>query len=322
MTTRADTQARGEDTLGESSPSRTRVEIRGDRFFISDQVTYPGAPAEGRLMNVRAVNAVFEDASKPDFDPEANTSRFIAEIPEYGASGVRAFTLNLQGGWPGYEGAVNSAFDADGALKPGYMARVRRVIEACDRAGVCVILGYFYQRQDQRLRDEAAVRAAVVNATKWVRANGFANVLIEIANEFEHQGFEHELIRSPAGQVELMRLVRQTAPGLYVSASGLGNGRMPDEVAEAADFILPHFNDTPVQDMPARATALRRFGKPVVCNEDDKVGAAGAEAARRSVANGLSWGLMAWEVNQRLPFQFDGSADDTVVYAALRELTL
>ena len=50
-------------------------------------------------------------------DPDANTARFIARIPDYVAHGVRAFTVCLQGGMPGYEGAVNSAFQPDGSLK-------------------------------------------------------------------------------------------------------------------------------------------------------------------------------------------------------------
>jgi hypothetical protein len=52
-------------------------------------------------MNVRMVNAVFEDRDKPDFNAEANTERFIAAIPDYVAHGVDAFTVCLQGGMPG-----------------------------------------------------------------------------------------------------------------------------------------------------------------------------------------------------------------------------
>ena len=55
-------------------------------------------------MNVRMVNSVFEDRGKPDFDPEANTDRFLRQVPDYAAHGVNAFTLCLQGGMPGYEG--------------------------------------------------------------------------------------------------------------------------------------------------------------------------------------------------------------------------
>ena len=145
--------------LAGSAHAATRIAIVQGRWHFNGQVTYPGTPAEGLLMNVRMVNAVFEDRNKPDFNADANTDQFIARIPEYAACGVRAFTLCLQGGMPGYEGAVNSAFDPDGGLRPAYLARADRVIRACDRHGLAVILGLYYQRQSKVLRDEAAVRA-------------------------------------------------------------------------------------------------------------------------------------------------------------------
>ena len=123
---------------------RTRVSLRGARWYINDELTNPGTRAEGLLMNVRMVNAVFEDRRKPDLDPAAITDRFLAHLPEYAAHGINAFTLNLQGGMPCYEGALNSAFEPDGSLREPYLARVARVIEACDREGLVVVLGCFY----------------------------------------------------------------------------------------------------------------------------------------------------------------------------------
>ena len=147
---------------------KTRVAIDGTRWKINGRITYRGSQAEGLLMNVRMVNCTFEDRRRGDFDPDANTAAFLAQLPDYAAHGVRAITLNLQGGMPGYEGAVNSAFDPDGSLRPSYLKRIERVIEACDRQGLVVILGCFYQRQDQILEDEDAVRAGVVNAVGWI----------------------------------------------------------------------------------------------------------------------------------------------------------
>ncbi len=300
-----------------------RVTIVSGKWHIGGEVTCRGTPAEGLLMNVRMANAVFEDAGRPDFDAAANTGEFVARIPEYVEHGVRAFTINLQGGMPGYEGAVNSAFEPDGSLREAYLRRVERAIEACGTSGAAVILGCFYQRQDQRLKDEDAVRVAVANVVKWIRARRFANVLLEIANEAGHAGFDHRLLRTSAGQVELMRLARRAAEGepLLVSTSGLGGGAVPDDVAAEADFLLIHFNDTPVEAIPARIAALRKFGKPIVCNEDAKTGEEGAKAAAAAVASGASWGFMANEVNQRFPFAFNGAADDPIVYAKLEELT-
>jgi CubicO group peptidase (beta-lactamase class C family) len=300
---------------------RTRVSIKDTRWHLNGHLTYPAAQAEGLLMNVRMVNAVFEDRKRPDFDADGNTDEFIAAIPDYVAHGVRAFTVNLQGGAPGYEGAVNSAFNPDGSLRKGYLQRVRRVIEACDRSGVAVILGCYYQRQDQILKDAQAVRAGVVNVVRWITESGFSNVVLEIANEFNHSGFDHAILKEPEGQVELIRLAKKTSPKLLVSTSGLGDGRLPDDVARASDFLLIHFNGTKLDDIPKRIQALRKYGKPIVCNEDDKHGIEAAEAAQLGVRHGASWGFMHNELNQHFPFQFKGAQDDPVVYGMLKTLT-
>lgn len=299
----------------------TAVSIRDGRWHLDGQITYPGAPAEGLLMNARMVNATFEDLTRPDFDPEANTSRFVAQIADYVAHGLRAFTLCLQGGSTGYEGAQNSAFTADGDLRSSYLCRVERALRACDEAGAAVILGLFYQRQSGVLRDEAAIRAGVVNAARWLGTLGLQNVMVEIANEFGHPGFRHAILKDPTGQAELIALAKETAPQLLVSSSGLGHGRLQPAVAEAADYLLIHYNETPLAEIPERIAALRGYGKPIVCNEDVKVSTEGARAAEVSVQEGASWGLMLVDINQHYPFRFDGHRDDPAVYARLRALT-
>jgi CubicO group peptidase (beta-lactamase class C family) len=307
--------------IAAESLTTTQIEIRDGRWMINGRPTNPDSAAEGLLMNVRMVNATFEDLAKPDFDADANTDSFISRIAEYAASGVNAFTLCLQGGMPGYEGARNSAFAADGTLRTGYLARVERVIQACDRNSMAVILGLYYQRQSAVLRDEAAIQAGVVNVAQWVQRRGFRNVVLEIANEYPHGGFVHAAIRDPKKQAALIRLAKQTAPGLLVSASGYGDGRIHPEVAEAADFLLPHWNGTPVEQIPRRLSELKRFGKPIVCNEDDKKGTNAAAALRASLEGGSGYGLMLKEKNQTFPFQFSGPSDDPVFYAELSKVT-
>jgi len=172
----------------------------------------------------------------------------------------------------------------------------------------------------QLISAKHAVQTGAINVVKWIKDNGFTNVVLEIANEYHHPGFDHRLFKTPEGIAELIRLARRTAPELLVFASGLGDGRLAEPVARASDFLLIHFNGTPLDAIDGRIAALKRFGKPIVCNEDVKVGAQGARAAELCVTNGASWGLMLERTNQHFPFTFNGAADDAIVYVKLKEL--
>lgn len=302
--------------------ARTRLSLDGPRFLLNGKITYPGRPAEGRLLNVRMVNSVFQDEARPSFDPERNTAEFLGRMQEYVAQGARAFTVSLQGGYPGYEGARNSAFRADGTLDAGYLARVARVIERADALGAVVILSLYYQRQDQVLRDEAAVRTGVLKSVDWIKQRGYRNIILEIVNEYGHGGFDHAVLRSDAGVAGLIRLARQRYASLPVSASTRGNGRTTAKVAEASSVILVHFNQLATSDIPSRVRALQSANprKPIVCNEDDRTGAAAGTALSASVDWGASYGLMVERVNQHYPFYFRGRDDDPKAYDRYRAL--
>lgn len=312
---------------------KTHVAIKGTQWYFNGQVVNPGSPAEGLLMNVRMVNAVFEDRGdqitkhQAGFDPEANAEAFMAKIPEYVASGVNAFTLCLQGGMPGYEGAVNTAYEADGSLREPYMQRVEKVIRACDAANAAVILSCFYQRQhshDSALTGRDAITSALKNTVNWLAAKKFTNVVLEVSNEYRHGGYRNwpdgEWLMSEQGQAELIRLAKQLNPELLVSTSGMGGGTFPEPLPLESDFLLIHFNNTSLDDIPAKVNELKSYGKPIVCNEDDKLAEEGAIALALSVANGAGWGFMNSPVNQRIPFEFYGTADDPAVYEMFRNV--
>jgi hypothetical protein len=320
----------------------TKITLAGNKWYINGKVTNPGTVAEGLLMNVRMVNSVFEDdrpksqwpnSLPQDFDPSKNTDVFIAKLPEYVQYGMLGFTVSLQGGNPGYEGAHNSAFNSNGSLRSAYMERVERVINAADARGAVVILSAFYQRQHgqdptynpRALDGKTAIRAAVVNVASWIKNKGFTNVVFEISNEYGHSGYskwnDGDWLRSASGQIELINLAQSTHPGLLVSTSGMGNATINSSIANAADFILIHTNNTALSDYPSRISALKTYGKPIVINEDDKLGSSGAQAAQLSVDNGAGWGFMHSKKNQYAPFEYDGAADDTSVYNKVKALS-
>lgn len=317
-----------------SKSTGTTVSIKGDKWYINGRITNQDSPAEGLLMNVRMINSVFEDRGDrlpekfQDFSPEENTAKFISKIPEYISSGVNAFTIGLQGGMPGYEGAINSAFEGDGKLRPDYMQRVERIIRETGKHSGVIILSCFYQRQHSHsaaLYSREDILNAVRNTVEWIKEKRFHNVLLEISNEYRHNGFllwnEGKWLRTNKAQSELISYAKALHPSLMVSTSGMGNGQMSDSLVKVVDFVTVHFNSTPLEKYGERIGVLKKTGKPVICNEDDKTGEEGAMALLQSVLNGCSWGYMNNDQNQYMPFMFEGVLDDTLVYGLIKKLT-
>ena len=66
--------------------------------------------------------------------------------------------------------------------------------------------------------------------------------------------------------------------------------------------------------------ALKKYSKPIVCNEDDKVGDEAVLALQACVDNGCSWGFMHKNLNQYQPFEFNGYDDDRKVYDRFKQV--
>ncbi len=284
--------------LGSSALAQTRkteVSIRGDTFLINGKLTYEGRfwqgqRIEGLLMNSRMVQATFDDLNPktvsmwayPDtkkYDADRNTREFVAALPEYRRHGLLAFTINLQGGSPqGYSRVQpwhNSAITQTGELRPEYMQRFRLILDQADQLGMVAILGIFYFGQDERLKDEEAVKQAVDNTVRWVLERGYRNVLLEINNE-SNVRYDHPILKPDRVHelIERAKSISRDGRRLLVSTS-YGGGTVPKEnVVRAADFLLIHGNG---QDKPEKITELVKATRsvpgyrpmPIVNNEDD-----------------------------------------------------
>jgi hypothetical protein len=261
----------------------TTISIASDKFYIDGMPTYAdrvyrGWPVEGLLLNTRMVQAIFDDANNetvsrwayPDtgrWDAERNVNEFITALPAYRAHGVLAVTVNFQGGSPeGYSKQQpwdNSAFTADGELKPAYAERMQHVLDKLDELGMVAILGLFYFGQDERLRDESAVVRAVENAVQWVLAHGYEHVLLEILTPPR----VHELI-------ELAKSITKDGRRLLTGTS-YGGGFVPlQNVVRASDFLLMHGNGVSdpnrIAAMVDQARAVPGYRPmPILFNEDD-----------------------------------------------------
>lgn len=282
---------------------RTVVGIQGDAFTINGQATYTGRvyqgmPVSGLLMNARMVQGTFDDLNPetrslwcyPDgpWDPDRNTDEFAAAMASWHSAGLLGFTLNLQGGNPrGYSRDQpwhNSAFDAEGMLRPAYLDRLARILDQADELSMVPILGLFYFGQDQRLVDEEAVCRGTANAVDWLLDCGYTNVLVEIANEVDVGRYDHAILKANRCH-ELLQLVQSRSAGqvdspagrLLVSASTRGGTLPPPELLASADFVLLHGNGVAeparIREMVRRCRALGSYrGQPILFNEDDHFG--------------------------------------------------
>jgi hypothetical protein len=300
-------------------PQQTVLGIDGARFTITGQPTYAGRayhgwPVEGLLMNVRAVQATFDDVNPetrqqwayPDtgvWDPERNLTEFLAVLPEWRAAGLLAVTVNFQGGSPeGYsrnQPWENTGFDPDGTLRPAVAERMRRVLDRADGLGMAVIVGLFYQGQDERLEDEAAVKRAVDEASTWLLDGGWRNVVVEIANECDVPTYEHAIISYDRCHELVERAQSHTKDGrrLLVSTSYGGGSRPNQKVLRIADLALLHGNgvtDPAVMRWLVESTRTRLRGReiPIVVNEDDHFAFDEADNNMlAAVSRYASWGL-------------------------------
>lgn len=210
--------------------TRTVISTEDDRFLIDGSLTYPGRSwrgksIEGLLFNSRMANAIIDDENPAtrgiwsyldgDFTPERNTREFVAALPDYHAHGLRAVSINLQGGSPqGYSWNQpwhTSGFRPDGTIKDDYLRRLDEVIAACDRVGMIIILGLFYWKQSHVLADEPAVRNAVTNVVDYLVSRGARNVLLEIGNEVDLP-YAHSLIGMDRCH-ELVELAQERSSG-------------------------------------------------------------------------------------------------------------
>lgn len=273
----------------------TTLSIVGNAFHINGAPTYSGREwrghkIEGLLMNSRMVQGIFDDMNPetvsrwayPDtkkWDAERNTSEFIEAMPEWKKHGLLAFTINLQGGSPeGYSNSQpweNNAFNSDGSLRADYTKRLARILDRADELGMVAIVGYFYFGQDQRLKDEAAVIRATDEATKWLLAGNWKNVLVEVNNEC-NVSYDHAILK-PERVHELIERVRNTKQDgrSLLAGTSYGGGTIPREnVVRSSDYILLHGNG--VKDPKRIAEIVRKTravpgyrAMPILFNEDD-----------------------------------------------------
>jgi hypothetical protein len=279
------------------------VGIRGSQFTLNGDPTYTASGGfsaadpsiEGTLLNVRAVQGIFDDAHYPSlgsrehpyksslgepvffdypdgpFSPSRNLSEFLEALPAWRRVGLLAFTVNLQGGGPsdGNFGIhdqphLNSGFDSHGNLKPAYAARLKKVIERADQLGMVVIVGFFYQGSEhwvEMAADDGYANEAIRQASLFLKGLPHRNILIEIANEVSAKTYNHPVLR-PDGILGAVRLAQSTVQHeIPVSFSETGPlpplGSPESSALRAVDFVLIHTNHASPEGVQKHIQSMR-----------------------------------------------------------------
>ncbi len=306
------------------------------------QKSYSGpeyrAEAQGKLMNVRLAQALFQDEylKEAPFDPERNTDAVIEALDFYKRHGVLMINVSLQGAQAGYDVTVNgidrgnsfrdgplrgslvSAFRADGSLKPEWMARLDRLLKAADERGMVVNVMYFYQGQDGVFLSSAAIHGAARSITDWLILHRHRNVLIDVANEYDLPGgrwnfnsYIPQNILQLVDEVRQRFRIRNADFMLPVSASSDGRMLYPKSLEGQVDAVLLHGNDRTVEYKRRRLAQFRNIERPVLMTEDDNGRASTTANLSRDLAScdllfqqAAGWGYMPWVQAQRFPFRY------------------
>ncbi|NJM16810.1 MAG: hypothetical protein HC896_16865 [Bacteroidales bacterium] len=232
----------------------------------------------------------------------------MAAMPIWKSNGLLSFTINLQEAapWVWHKNWINSAYTASGELKPAYMQRLERILNAADSLQMVPIVGLFYFGQDHNLKDEAAVLTAVENAINWLMDKGYRNILIETANEIDVHDWHHDIFSKERAHelIEKVKSLQRNGFRYPVGVSYAGGNLPGQKVASTVDYLLLHGNgvNNPEGITKQIDSAIALVGNrtiPIVYNEDDHFNFDQEDYnLKRAVEKHVSWGYFDYRMAQ------------------------
>jgi len=154
---------------------------------------------------------------------EAYTADLISNLDDYKSSGINCISVFVQGS----SGGFTDPFGANGtSIDEAHWDRLTRIIEACSRRDMVVIVGIFYQRTMKdpeicNLKSEEDIRHAVRLVTEKLKP--YRNVIINIANEQNsgyYKSYKAFAFNDPENIISLCEEVKKTDPGRIVGGGG------------------------------------------------------------------------------------------------------
>lgn len=182
-----------------------KLTIAGNQFYLDDKVM--------PMWGVRVASAS---------QSENFTSQLIATLDDYKRFGVGSISVFIQGSSGGYS---NPFSDRGKSIDGDHLKRLMRIIEACQKRSMVVIVGIFYQRTMNDtincFPDEASVFSAVETVATQLKPYG--NVIINIANEQNsslYRKFKPFNFNDPHNIIRLCQQVKKVDPTRIVGGGG------------------------------------------------------------------------------------------------------
>lgn len=204
------------------------VSISGNQFYID------GKPV--KLQGLRVASA----AQPPSVTGNKDlTDHLIAQLDSYTNLTVNTVAVYYMGS----SGGKSNPFNSDGTLinpsdPNSTSARMDRIIEECNKRKMVVIAGIFYAYAPWgNFTNKAGLTNAVAEVTRHFKSKNYQNVLINIANEQNIDGYPtigDYTLRNPTNIVNLCKLVHNIDSQALVGGGGYSSknnkyiGESPD----------------------------------------------------------------------------------------------
>lgn len=309
---------------------------RGAKWAQTNEGSLYQRKLRGSLAMLRFSQALFEDEwlSEREFDPDANTDGLIAQLDLFKEHGVGGLVVSLQGADPGYadpinginrgksadlgekSGALISAYNSDGSLKPAWLSRLDRLILETNKRGMVLCLVLFQQYQDEVLDSPPAILAAARAVARHLIEVDARNVIIDLADAWDMQGDSWDHRRFiPRNIANLIRAVREEFQeaefGLPIGASTSSAMLYPSSLARVCDVVMLQGNGRTPADKVARSRQLGEYERAVMMiNDDNGIEATPATLSRDHatanafLTNASGWSYRPGRLADRFPFDF------------------
>lgn len=249
--------------------------IKNGKFYINNVITNKGRKSEGTLMNVRAIQAFFDNTNNPNthaypdtkkWDPMRQTKEFIDNLPNWKSYGINAYTIGMMGGITHYPHNCNG-WNPDGSLKSAYLNRLKLILDASDKLNMIPIVSFFHQLNVHQFSSTDNVPKAVTNMANWLLP--YRNkTIVEITNECNIN--KPSLPKMKVDCPNIIKYLKQLRNMGFKVGNSIVGSPPSTELLQNVDVVFLH-NANSVSGAMSKVTNTKRArgytGQPIVFNE-------------------------------------------------------